>query len=269
MDPFELEKISAEVRRDILKMIFTAGSGHPAGSLSVADILVALYFKIMNHDPKKPFWEERDRLILSNGHTCPALYAVLAKNGYFSKTKLKLMRKLESPLQGHPERKRLPGIETTSGPLGEGLAQGVGMALAARLDGARFRIYCITSDAEHQEGNHWEAVMAAAKYKLANLTLFVDRNQIEISGGTEEIMPINPLKEKYLAFNWNVLEIDGHNFREIVNAVDTARAYYGGPTVIIANTISGKGVSFMEGDFHWHGRPLTKKELNLALKELK
>ncbi len=265
--PFDLEKIAAEIRKDVLKMIFAAGSGHPAGSLSITDILVALYFQIMNHDPKKPLWPERDRFVLSNGHTCPALYAVLAKAGYFSKTKLKLMRKLESPLQGHPERKRLPGIETSSGPLGEGLAQAAGMALASQLDQTRFRVFCLTSDAENQEGNHWEAVMAAAKYKLANLTLFIDRNQIETSGSTEEVMPLNPLKEKYLAFNWNVLEIDGHNFREIVNAVETARSYYEGPTVIIARTVAGKGVSFMEGDYRWHSKTITKEELKKALRE--
>jgi transketolase len=268
MDPFELEKTATEVRKDILKMIFAAGSGHPAGSLSVADILVALYFQVMNHDPKKPFWPERDRFILSNGHTCPALYAVLAKAGYFKPKELKNLRKLGSILQGHPERLRLPGIETSSGPLGEGLAQAVGMALAAQLDQARFRVFCLTSDAEHQEGNHWEAVMVAAKYKLANLTLFVDRNQIETSGLTEEVMPLNPLKEKYLAFNWNVLEVDGHNFREIVNAVESARSYYEGPTVIIARTIAGKGVSFMEGDYRWHSKAPNKDELKRALREL-
>ena len=269
MNPFELEKVSTEIRRDILKMIFSAGSGHPAGSLSVTDILVALYFKIMNHDPKKPSWEERDRFILSNGHTCPALYAVMAEAGYFPKKKLVTYAKLDSPLQGHPERTRLPGIETTSGSLGMGLGQASGYALAAKMDDRRFRIYCLVSDAEHDEGSHWEAVLFAAKYKLSNLTLFVDQYKIQIDGKTEEVLPLKSLLEKYRAFGWNVLEIDGHNFREIVNAVDTARAYYDGPTVIIANTISGKGVSFMEGDFHWHARPLTRKELNLALRELK
>jgi transketolase len=265
----ELEKKAVEVRRDVLKMIYSAGSGHPAGSLSVTDILVTLYFQIMNHDPKKPLWPERDRFILSNGHTCPALYAVLAEAGYFPKTKLKSLRRIESPLQGHPERKRLPGMETSSGPLGEGLAQAIGMALAANLDQARFRVFCLTSDAEHQEGSHWEAVAVAAKYKLPNLTLFVDRNQIEISGPTEEVMPLQPLKEKYQAFNWNVLEIDGHNFEEIIKAVETARAYYDGPTVIIAQTIAGKGVSFMENDFHWHGKAPNKEEIEQALEELK
>ncbi len=267
--PFDLEKIAAEIRKDVLKMIFIAGSGHPAGSLSVTDILVALYFQIMNHDHKKPLWPERDRFILSNGHTCPALYAVLAKAGYFSRTKLSSYAKLDSPLQGHPERIRLPGIETTSGSLGMGLGQAAGYALASRMDEQRFRVFCIVSDGEHNEGSHWEAVLLTAKYNLANLTLFVDRNRIQIDGMTEEVLPLENLADKYRAFGWNVLDIDGHNFREIVNAVETARAYYVGPTVIIAKTIAGKGVSFMEGNPAWHARPLTRKELNLALRELK
>ncbi len=264
-----LTQIAKEVRREILKMIFLAGSGHPAGSLSATDLLVTLYFGVMNHDPKNPSWEERDRFILSNGHVCPALYAVLAKAGYFKTEELKKYRKLGSRLQGHPERTRLPGIETTSGPLGEGLAQAVGMALAAKMDEKRFRIFCLTSDAEHQEGNHWEAVLAGAKYKLANLTLLVDRNGIETSGSTEEVMPLEPLKEKYRAFNWNTLEIDGHDFSEIDGALEKAKAYYEGPTVIIAKTISGKGVSFMEEDYRWHSQVPTREQLEEALRELK
>ena len=249
-------------------MITLAGSGHSAGSLGIVDIMVALYFRIMNHNPSKSNWPDRDRLILSNGHVCPAQYAVLARAGYFSPEKLKKLRKLGGPLQGHPQKGKLPGIETTSGPLGCGLAQAVGIALAARLDDARFRIFCITSDGEHDSGNHWEAVMAANKYKLSNLTLFVDRNMIQIDGPTEEVMPLDPLVDKYKAFGWHVLEIDGHNFEEIIKASDEARAYYQGPTVIIAKIVPGKGVSFMESDFRWHGKAPSPEEAKQALKEL-
>jgi len=257
-----------EIRIDIVKEISIAGSGHVGGSLGVADIITAFYFRILNHNPKKPDWEERDRLIISNGHICPAQYAALAHAGYFVQTKLAKLRKLGSPLQGHPERERLAGIETTSGPLGCGLAQAAGIALAARIDDRRFRVYCIASDGEHDEGNHWEVVMFAAKYKLSNLTLIVDRNNIQIDGRTEDVMPLNPLVDKYRAFNWNTLEIDGHNFSQIISAINQARAFYQGPTVIVANTIPGKGVSFMEGDFRWHGKAPNKDEAKIALKEL-
>ena len=252
----------------MIRMIASAGSGHPGGSLGIVDVIVALYFRIMSHNPDKPNWKDRDRLILSSGHTCPAQYSALAHAGYFSPTRLLKLRKFGSPLQGHPEKGRLPGIETTSGPLGCGLAQAVGIALAARMDDARFRVFCITSDGEHDSGNHWEAVMAANKYKLSNLTLFVDRNMIQIDGPTEEIMPLDPLVEKYKAFGWHVLEIDGHNFEEIIASTDEARAHYQGPTVIIAKIMPGKGVSFMEGDFHWHGKAPSPEETKLALKEL-
>ncbi len=251
----ELEKIANDIREDIIKMLVKAKSGHSAGPLGMADIFTALYFEIMNHDPKKPYWPERDRLILSNGHICPVRYAVMAQAGYFPREWLWKLRKLGSPLQGHPERLRLPGIETTSGPLGSGLGQASGYAYAARMDGARFRVFCITSDGEHQAGNHWEAVMFAGKYKLSNLTCIVDRNNIQIDGFTEDVMPLEPLIEKYEAFNWHVIEIDGHNFSEIENAVGEARAVYEKPTVIIAHTIPGKGVSYMENDFKWHGTP--------------
>jgi transketolase len=265
----DLPKIATKVREDIIKMLSTAGSGHPGGSLGIADVLVALYFGIMNHDPKKPGWEERDRLILSNGHVCPALYSVLARAGYFPISDLRHLRRLGSKLQGHPERLRLPGIETTSGPLGCGLAQACGIAYAARMDSKRFRTFCITSDGEHDEGNHWEAVLFAGKYKLSNLTLFVDRNNIQSDGFTTEIMPLDPLADKYRAFSWNVLEIDGHNFEEINGAVEKARAYYQGPTVVIAHTIPGKGVSFMENKWQWHAKPLTKEEARQALEDLR
>lgn len=265
----ELEKMAKITRQEVIKMLFEAGSGHPAGSLSSTEIFVALYFFIMRHDPNKPEWEERDRLIVSHGHTCPAQYSVMAEAGYFSKAKLKTYTSLGSPLQGHPERLKLPGIETTSGPLGCGLAQAAGYAIAARMDGARFRIFCTTSDGEHDEGNHWEAVLFAGKYKLANLTLFVDRNRIQIDGTTEQVLPLQSLADKYKTFGWNTIEIDGHSFEEIISAVDAARKFYEGPTVIIANTIAGKGISFMEGKPEWHAKAPNKKEAIEALKELR
>lgn len=268
MDIELLQKKSLDTRKEVLKMLNTAGSGHTGGSLGITDILVALYFSIMHHDPKNPNWSDRDRLILSNGHTCPALYSVLSLAGYFPKEKLKTLRKLGSPLQGHPERERLPGIETTSGPLGSGLAQAVGMALASRMDGKHTRIFCIASDGEHDEGNHWEAVMIGAKYKLSNLTLFVDRNNIQIDGPTEKVLPLNPLSDKYKSFNWNVIEINGHNFNEIIESVKKARQEYTKPTVIIAKTIPGYGVSFMENNYLWHGKVPNESEYLLALKEL-
>jgi transketolase len=208
-------------------------------------------------------------LILSNGHVCPAQYAALAHAGYFASSKLLKLRKFGSPLQGHPERVRLAGVETTSGPLGCGLAQAVGIALAAKMDNKRYRTYCIVSDGEHDEGNHWEAVLLASKYKLSNLTLFVDRNGIQIDGPTEKILPLEPLIEKYKAFGWNVFEIDGHNFEEIISSAERARAYYEGPTAIIAKTTPGKGVSFMENDYRWHGKAPTRQEEKLALAELR
>jgi transketolase len=270
MDIESLQKKANEIRQDIIKMLLTAGSGHSAGSLGMADIFTTLYFGgVMTYDPTKPDWEERDRLILSNGHICPVLYATLAHAGFFPHKELTSLRKLGSRLQGHPERMRLPGIETTSGPLGCGLAQSAGYAYAARFDNRKFRLFCITSDGEHQEGNHWEGVAFAGKYKLSNLTTFVDRNNIQISGFTEDVMPIEPLKAKYEAFNWNVLEIDGHNFDQIINAIGQARAFYEAPTVIICHTVAGKGVSFMEGKYEWHGRVPNEEEARLALKELR
>lgn len=265
----ELVSLAREVRRDIIKMIAEAKSGHPGGSLGATDILVALYFNIMNHDPAKPDWPERDRFVLSNGHICPALYSVLAHAGYFSLDRLKSLRKLGSSLQGHPERQRLPGIETSSGPLGSGLAQATGMALAARIDAARFRVFCLTSDGEHQAGNHWEAVMSAGKNNLSNLTLLVDRNNIQTDGFTEDVMPLEPLVEKYKAFNWHVIDIGGHNFQAIIDAVGEAKSVYENPTVIICHTTAGKGVSFMENKFEWHAKAPSEEEAKQALKELK
>ena len=266
--PPDPEKIANEVRKDVIKMLFAAKSGHPAVSLSMTDILVALYFGIMHHDPKNPNWKDRDRLVVSNGHTCPALYAVLARSGYFPIQKLRTYSKLGSLLQGHPEREKLPGLETTSGPLGCGLAQASGMALASRMDNSRFRVFCTVSDAEHDEGNHWEAVLFAAKYKLSNLTLIIDRNNIQIEGHTEDTLPLEPLKDKYVAFNWNVIEVDGHSIQAIINAVEEARKVDDRPTAIIAHTVAGKGVSFMEGKSEWHAKTPNKDEAKLALNEL-
>lgn len=250
-------------------MLLEAGSGHSAGPLGMADVFTALYFEILKHDPQNPNWEDRDRLILSNGHICPLLYVSLAHSGYFPRSELMTLRKLGSRLQGHPERKRLPGVEITSGPLGSGLAQAAGYAYAARMDGKKFRVYCICSDGEHQEGNHWEAVMFAGKYNLSNLTAIVDRNNIQIDGHTEDVMPLEPLKAKYEAFNWHVLDIDGHNIEEIIEACNHAKAVYENPTVIIAHTIPGKGVEFMENLPEWHGKPPNLGEAIEALAQLR
>ena len=265
----ELEKKANEIRQEVIKMLVAAGSGHTAGSLGMADVFTALYFKILTHDPKRPTWEKRDRLILSNGHICPVRYTTMAHAGYFPVSELKTLRDLGSRFQGHPERTRYSGFETTSGPLGCGLAQAAGIAYAARMDGSRFRTFCITSDGEHDSGNHWEAVMFAGKNKLSNLTCFVDRNSIQIDGDTEDVMPLEPLKEKYEAFNWNVVDIDGHVMEEILNAVTKARTKSEVPTVIIANTTPGKGVSFMENLPEWHGKVPNKEEATKALEELK
>jgi transketolase len=264
-----LEKTANRIREQVVEMLVEAGSGHSAGPLGMADIFTALYFHVLHHNPKKPNWEERDRLILSNGHICPVQYATLALAGYFPVEELNTLRKIHSRLQGHPHRGSLPGVETTSGPLGSGLSQAIGVALAARLDGAKHRVYCLLSDGEHNEGNTWEAVIAAAKYKLSNLTVVIDRNNIQIDGFTEDVMPLESLREKYEAFGWHVLEIDGHNISRFVDATREAMVIYEKPTVIIANTIPGKGVSFMERDYRWHGKPPTKEEAKSALKELR
>ncbi|KKS26806.1 MAG: Transketolase domain protein, partial [Candidatus Yanofskybacteria bacterium GW2011_GWC2_41_9] len=239
------------------------------GPLGMADIFTALYFHILNHDPKNPDWEERDRLFLSNGHICPIRYAVMAMSGYFPLEELQTLRKFGSRLQGHPERERLPGVETTSGPLGSGLGQAAGYAYAARMDGKKFRVYCAMSDGEQEAGNIWESAMFAGKYKLNNLTGIIDRNNIQIDGMVENIMPLEPLKEKYEAFNWHVIEIDGHNFEAIVDAVEEAKAIYEKPTMIIAHTIPGKGIKDMEFDYKWHGVPPKPEEAKKFLDELR
>lgn len=265
----ELERRANEIRISTIEMLVEAGSGHSAGPLGMADVFTALYFNILKHDPQNPEWEERDRLFLSNGHINPVRYATMAHAGYFPLEELMTLRKLGTRLQGHPERERLPGVETTSGPLGSGLAQALGYAYAARMDAREFRVYCLTSDGEHQEGNHWEAVLFAAKNKLANLTQIIDRNNIQIDGNTEDIMPLEPLADKYRAFNWNVLEIDGNKMQEIIDACEEAKEETVKPTIIIAHTIPGKGVSFMEGKYEWHGKPPNQEEAKNALEELR
>lgn len=264
-----LELMANRIREDIIKMVSRAGSGHIAGSLDMADIFTAMYFHIMNHDPKHPDFPDRDRLVLSNGHICPVQYATLAHAGYFPVKELETLRKLGSRLQGHPHRGVLPGLETTSGPLGSGLSQASGIALAARLDKKKYQVYCLTSDGETEEGNYWEAAMFAGKYRLSNLTVFVDRNNIQIDGFTEKVMPLEPFADKYRAFGWHVLEIDGHNFEEIVAAAAEAKAVHEQPTVVIAHTIPGKGVDFMENDYLWHSKPFKPGEVDHALSELR
>jgi len=264
-----LEETAVRIREDVIDMLLEAGSGHSAGSLGMADVFTAFYFHILNHDPKNPSWSDRDRLILSNGHICPVRYAAMAHAGYFSLEELKTLRKINSRLQGHPHRTALPGVETTSGPLGSGVSQTIGIALAARLDKKKYHVYCITSDAEHQSGNYWEAAMFAGKYKLSNMTVVIDRNNIQIDGFTEDVMPLEPLRAKYEAFGWHVIDADGHNIEAFVDAVNEALAIYEKPTVIIAHTIPGKGVSFMERDYLWHGIPPNKEQAEKALKELR
>ena len=265
----ELEIAANKIRATIIETLLHAESGHSAGPLGMADVFSAFYFHILNHDPKNPEWEDRDRLILSNGHIVPVRYVTMAYAGYFPLKELRTLRKLNSRLQGHPHRGSLPGVETTSGPLGSGLAQACGMALSAKLDNKKHRIYCFMSDGEQDAGNTWEAVMFASKYKLSNLTALIDRNNIQIDGFTEDIMPLESLTEKYESFGWHVLEMDGHNFEQIVDAVTEAKAIHESPTVIIAHTIPGKGVSFMENRYEWHGKPPKKEEAEKALKELR
>jgi transketolase len=266
----ELEELANTIRQDIIKMLVEAGSGHSAGPLGMADIFTALYFAVLEHDPKNPDWPERDRLILSNGHIVPVRYATMARAGYFPVEELMTLRKFGSRLQGHPERTRLPGLETTSGPLGSGLSQASGIAKAWQMDGVRDRwVYCAMSDGEQDEGNTWEAAMFAAKYKLANLTAITDRNNIQISGPTEQVMPLEDLREKWEAFGWYVIEIDGHNFTQIIDACHFAKTIENQPVMIIAHTIPGKGVDFMEYDFHWHGKPPNAEEARKALNELR
>lgn len=265
----ELRLLANTIRQDIIKSLAEAGSGHSAGSLGMADVFTALYFNILNHDPQNPSWEGRDYFILSNGHICPVFYATLANAGYFPRKELMTLRKLGSRLQGHPHRMVLPGVEVSSGPLGSGLSQGAGMVYGLRMDGRPNRVYCLTGDGEHDEGNLWEAVMFAGKYRLNHLIAIVDRNYIQIDGNTEDVMPLDPIKEKYLAFNWDVMVIDGNDIEQIIAALNKAKQSTEKPTMIIARSIPGKGVSFMENDYTWHGKPPTPEQAEIALAELR
>lgn len=264
----KLGKTANNIRQDIIKMISEASSGHPGGSLGITDILVALYFKHLKINPKKPDDPKRDYLLLSHGHVCPALYATLAHRGFFPKKELMTLRKFGSRIQGHPHREALPGLETTSGPLGSGISQGAGMALGLKYDKKNNQVVVLTSDGEHDEGNTWESIMFAHKYQLDNLLVIIDRNRIQLSGRTEDIMPLKSLREKYLSFGWGAIEINGNNFKEIFEALELAKKPREKPLVIIANTTLGKGVSFMENEAVWHGKTPNKDETKLALKEL-
>lgn len=267
-----IEEKANNIRTSIIEMLLEAGSGHTAGPLGMSDVFATLFFHSLKHDPKNPNWEERDRLILSNGHICPVYYATMAHAGYMPLEELKTLRKFGSRLQGHPHREFMPWLETSSGPLGSGLSQAVGMALADRIDngvGSEKTIFCLLGDGELNEGNNWEAIMLAGKEKLNNLLAIVDRNNIQIDGYTEDIMPLDSLRAKWEAFNWSVIEIDGHNIEEIANSINKAKAIFEKPTVIIAHTIPGKGVKEFERDFKWHGIPPNKEQADKALKELR
>jgi transketolase len=264
----ELRLKANDVRQGIIRSLVAAGSGHSAGPLDMADVFTALYGYLLHHDPANPEWPERDRLLLSCGHIAPVRYSAMANFGYFPVEELLTLRKFGTRLQGHPERVRLPAVETTSGPLGEGLAQGVGMALGAKMDRKDFHVWVVTSDAEHQCGLHWEAVMTGAKFALDNLTVIIDRNFIQIDGSTEEIMPLEPLADKYRAFNWEVLECDGNDIAAFIETAERALEVKNKPQVIVAKTLAGKGVSFMEGDYTWHGKPPNAQQADEALHEL-
>lgn len=266
----ELELIANDIREDIIKMLEEAGSGHSAGPLGLADIFTALYFHILKQDPKRPDWSERDLFILSNGHCAPVLYATMARAGYFERKELLTLRKFGSRLQGHPERERLKGLEVTSGPLGSGLSQAAGMALALRMDKITHRwVYVVMGDGELNEGNIWEAAMLCSKYKLSNIIGIVDRNNIQIDGPTEVVMPLEDLRLKWESFGWHVIEINGNDIEAVIDAVAMAKAIVEKPSVIIAHTIPGKGVDFMEYDFHWHGIPPDHEQALKALRELR
>ena len=264
----ELRKIAATLRKDIIQMTGAAGSGHPTSSFSTVEILTTLYFQVLRHDPKRPDWPDRDRFILSKGHAAPALYAALARSGYFPPDQLMTLRKLDSPLQGHPERHRLGGVEASTGSLGQGVSIGIGMALAGRLDRKDYRVYVMTGDGELDEGQVWEAAMYAGNHGLDNLTVIVDHNQAQQDGWVKDIMDLSPLADKWKAFKWHAIEIDGHDWNQISKAFDEAKATKGRPTVIIARTVKGKGVSFMENKPELHGVPPKPEEVEPALREL-
>ncbi len=266
----ELDLIANDIREDIIKMLEHVGSGHSAGPLGLTDIFTALYFDVLKHDPKKPDWDERDMLLLSNGHCAPVQYATMAHAGYFDRKELMTLRQFGSRLQGHPERTKLPGLENTSGPLGCGLSQACGMALGMRMDKVTHRwVYVVMGDGELNEGNIWEAAMLAAKYKLSNVIGIIDRNNIQIDGPTEMVMPLEDLSAKWEAFGWHVIEVDGSNIEAVIDACAMARAITEKPTMIIAHTIPGKGVDFMEYDFAWHGKPPDHEQAKKALHQLR
>jgi transketolase len=264
----DLSLMANSMRQDVVRMLVPPASGHTAGPLGMADIFSILFFNEMNYDAKKPQWEGRDRFVLSNGHICPILYAAMARAGFFPLEELSTLRRLGSRLQGHPSRHKLPGIENSSGPLGEGLSIACGMALAGKMDNKEWRVYCATSDGEHQEGSTWEAVMLAAKYKLDNIVAVCDRNYIQIDGKTEDVMPLGDLAEKYRAFGWHAIEVGGHDYSAIMRALAEARRTKGKPTMIIAMTVPGKGVSFAENNYKWHGVTPKIEEGKAALEEL-
>ncbi len=265
----QLERKANLIRQDLIKMLTLAGSGHSAGPLDLADIFTALYFEVLKHDPKNPKWDKRDRLMLSCGHVCPIRYVAMIHAGYLPKKYLNTLRKFGSPLQGHPSLEHWPALEHSSGPLGQGISVAVGSAYAAKMDRKKHFVYCITSDGEHEEGQYWEAVMFAGKNRLNNLIVIVDRNNIQIDGYTEDIMPLEPLRDKYEAFNWHVVDVDGHNIEEFIDACNLGKAIYEKPLAIIAHTIPGKGVDFMEYDFSWHGKPPKENEAKDALNQLR
>ena len=268
IDIHELENTAKKVRRHIIKMTTKAGSGHPGGSLSCTDLLVALYFGKLRHDPKNPDYPDRDRFVLSKGHGCPGWYATLAEAGYFDVKELETLRQFGSRLQGHPERGRLPCIEISSGSLGQGLSAGVGMALAGRLDKKDYRVYVMLGCGEIEEGQIWEAAMSASHYKLDNLCAILDNNGFQIDGAVDHIMSTKPVPDKWKAFGFHVIEIDGHNMNQILDAYDEAEKIKGKPTIIIAKTIKGKGVSFMENEVDWHGKAASEEQAAIALKDL-
>ena len=270
MNSTELEEAACTIRQDIISMLVAAGSGHSAGSLDMADVFTALYLGgVANVRPTEPKWHDRDRVILSNGHICPVWYATLAHAGFFPREELKTLRKFGSMLQGHPHMYGVPGVENSAGPLAQGVSQAIGLALAARLDGKSWHTWCLMGDGEQDEGQAWEAFMYAGKMKLNNLTVITDRNNIQIDGFTEDVMPLEPLRQKYESFNWHVIEVDGHNITHIIDACREARSVLEKPTMIIAHTTPGKGVDFMEGKFEWHGKAPNKEEAKLALHELR
>lgn len=269
---------AVDIRMDLMKALAKAGSGHSAGPLGMADIFTALFFNVAQLDPQQPHWPERDRILLSNGHICPVLYSTMAHAGYFPVEELMTLRQLGSRLQGHPHRSALPGLETTSGPLGSGTSQAAGMALAFKMDKTSQHVWCLVSDGEQQEGNTWEGVMFAAAKQLDNLTVIMDRNYIQIDGNTESIMPLDPMDEKYKAFNWQVIEIDGHNMEAIIDAMEESKHQHHRPTLILANVVPGYGVKYMENNYIWHGAPPNlsdvpgappkAEQLNVALADL-